>query len=223
MVLAGLTAVKFLPFAAVILSAMLAVWWRESSASEYTKELSGHLGRAVFQLEGGFKKLRLQTVGAIAFFTSSLAIVNVSHLIRAPLNRGLVPQTAVDFIEQKGLGHPVLNEFGTGGYLLYRFSSPDGNPTHKVPIDGRTNVNSPAIWRLYDDAFFGRETWQEYIRAVQPQTILWRQESPFVSLLVESDQWCRVFQSGVTRRDYSVFISRQEFERRKGEFVAPDC
>lgn len=223
MVLAGLTAVKFLPFAAVVLSAMLAVWWRESNASEYAKELSRDLGRAIFHLDGMFKKLSLQTVGALAFFTASLAIVNVVHLIRVPLNHGLVPQTAVDFIEQKGLGHPILNEFGTGGYLLYRFSLPDGTPKYKVPIDGRTNVNSPAIWRLYDDAFFGRETWQEYVRAVQPQTILWRQESPLVALLIESDQWCRVFQSGGTRADYSVFISRQEFEKRRGELVAPDC
>jgi hypothetical protein len=223
MVLAGLTAVKFLPFAAVALSALIAAWWREASANEYGKELSGDLGRAISHLEGVFKRLSFQTVGALGFFTASLAVVNISHLIQVPLNRKLVPEAAVDFIEQKGLGHPILNEFGSGGYLLYRFSSQDGTPRYKVPIDGRTNVNPPAIWRIYDDAFFGREAWQEYIRAVQPQTILWRQESPFVALLLQSDQWCRVFQSGPKGGDYSVFITRQEFEKRRSEFVAPDC
>jgi hypothetical protein len=223
MVLAGLAAVKFLPFAAIVLSMLLASWWRETSESEYTKEMSGNLGRALFAVEAFFYRVSAQTVGAITFFIGCLAVVTVSNLVRGPLSLGLVPEKAVDFVEEKRLLHPVLNEFGTGGYLLYRFSSSDGVPRYKVPIDGRTNVNSPSIWRMYDDAFFGRENWEEYIRAVEPKTIIWRQESPFVSLLIESSEWCRVFQSGSMRTDYSVFISRDEFNSRRNEFDSPDC
>jgi hypothetical protein len=223
MIMAGLAAVKFLPFAAIVLSMLLASWWRETTESDYAKEMSGNLGRALCGAETFFQRLSVQTLGAITFFIGCLAVVTVSNLLREPLNLGLVPKKAVDFIEEKGLLHPVLNEFGTGGYLLYRFSGSDGEPRYKVPIDGRTNVNAPSIWRMYDDAFFGRENWEDYIRAVDPKTIVWRHGSPFVSLLLESPEWCRVFQSGKTRTDYSVFVSRDHFESHRGEFESPDC
>lgn len=220
MILAGLTAVKFLPFASIALSALLAERWRSGRELETQW---GNITGGLRELQASFCRLGAQTVGALAFFLGCLAFVNISRVVSEPLDRRLVPKAAVDFIEAKGLSHPVLNEFGSGGYLLYRYSKPDGEPRFKVPIDGRTNVNDPRIWKLYDAAFFGRENWNDYVAAVKPETIMWSQESPLVSILLASESWCRVFTSGSATHEYSLFISREEFDRRPGEFVSSDC
>lgn len=223
MIFAGLTAVKFLPFAAISLGALMSMWWRETIASGAGQGSADNISRGLLMLHQAFYGLRFQTIGSLAFFMGCLAAVNISAQSRLAIDQGLVPKEALDFIQTHHLGAPILNEFSVGGYLMYRYSSPEGEPLVKVPIDGRTNVNSPEIWRLYDDAFAGRSNWNQYIERVKPATILWRQGSPFVSLLELSPEWCRVFVTGTDPDDYTVFISKQEFLRRQGEFTARDC
>jgi len=220
MILAGLTAVKFLPFACIALSALLADCWQSTSESQ--KKL-GNITIAIRDLCTLFCRLGGKTWGSLAFFLGCLAFGQVSRLVSEPLDKKLVPKEAVDFIEAKGLAHPILNEFGSGGYLLYRYSKPDGEPRFQVPIDGRTNVNDPRIWRLYSAAFFGAENWNDYVSAVRPRTIMWSQGSPLTSILLASNSWCRVFTSGSSKYDYSVFISRQDFDARSGDFISSDC
>jgi hypothetical protein len=152
-----------------------------------------------------------------------LAAMNISARGKALIDDGLVPKAAVDFIQKHRLNAPILNEFTAGGYLMYRFSTLEGEPLLKVPIDGRTNVNSPIIWKMFDEAFAGRANWNQYIEKVNPATILWRQGSPLTSLLELSPQWCRVFSASDNPSDYTVFISRDEFIRRIGELSARDC
>jgi hypothetical protein len=223
MIFAGLTAVKFLPFAAISLGALMSLWWRETRASGADQERADNISRGLVMLHQGFYRLRFQTVGSLAFFMGCLAAVNISAQSRLPIDQGLVPKEAVDFIQTHQLKAPILNEFSVGGYLMYRFSSPEGEPLVKVPIDGRTNVNAPDVWRMYDDAFSGRSNWKQYIEKVKPSTILWRQGSPFVALLELSPEWCRVFAAGTDPDDYTVFVSKEEFLRRSGEFTAIDC
>jgi hypothetical protein len=223
MVFAGLTAVKFLPFASISLGALVSLWWRETIAEGGATKSADNISRGLLMLHQAFDRLSVQTIGSIAFFLGCLAAVNISAQGQLPIDRGLVPQEAVDFIQTKQLRAPILNEFSVGGYLMYRYASPQGEPLLKVPIDGRTNVNSPEIWRLHDDAFAGRLNWRQYIEKVKPGTILWRQGSPFVSLLDLSADWCRVFVAGDDPDDYTVFISKDEFLRRQDEFKATDC
>lgn len=222
MTLAGLTAVKFLPFAAISLGSLLAVWWRQSGASG-SAGLRSNLSEGLWQAKQGFARLAPATVGALAFFVLCVATVNIVALFRHPLDPQSVPKSSVDFIEQHNLQHPVLNEFGAGGYLMYRFSRADGTPIHKVPIDGRTNVNSPEVWEMYQASLRGASNWEDYIEKVKPKTILWRKGSAFTSLLVLSPEWCRVFASGETEMAHVVFIPRDEFMRRAGELSSDDC
>lgn len=221
MLLAGLTAVKFLPFAVVSLSAVIAAWWRETR--EGARGETSHLVEGVEALKARFNQLHPQTVGALVFFCGCMAFVYGNRYVEVKAFGAILPKRAVDFIESKSLSHPVLNDFGSGGYLMYRFSGPDGEARHRVSIDGRTNVNPPEIWRIYENAFFGRAGWSEYIERLQPKTIVWKQDSPLIQLLVLSPEWCRVFQTGASSRDYSVFVSKEEFERRAGELSSTDC
>jgi hypothetical protein len=220
--IAGLTAVKFLPFAVISLSALTAVWWRET-ADRGGEESSNDLAKGLRLLKGKFQGLATETYGAIAFFVMCLAIVNIKGLVDAPLNLAMVPKSAVDFIEEQQLEHPLLNEFGAGGYLMYRFSNDDGTPRRQVSIDGRTNVNPPEVWDMYAASLQGRSTWRDYIHAVKPKTILWRQGGPMVSLLLETGQWCRVFATGSNDEDFVVFVRREDFLARANPLTSSNC
>jgi hypothetical protein len=222
MTIAGLTAIKFLPFAVISLSALMAVWWRDASSTEAEDDFD-NLGEGLRLLKARFERLANQTYGAIAFFILCLVIVNVKGVMSSPINLSIVPKKAVDFIEEHKLGHPILNEFGAGGYLMYRFSNDNGTPRYQVSLDGRTNVNPPELWDMYMASFQGRNTWRDYIEAVKPNTILWRQGSPMVSLLFESGEWCRVFASGTEDTDSVVFVRKEYFSSVKAQLTSTNC
>lgn len=222
MTLAGLTALKFLPFAAIALCAIFAVWWRQC-AQMAEGLVDDNVAEGLRQLRAKFLGLQNKTVGALAFFVLVLSIINIRPLLQRPVAVEIIPKTAVDFINQHNLPHPILNEFGTGGYLMYRYSTPQGDPIHKVSIDGRTNVNAPEVWDLYYKSLTGKAGWEGYIEKVQPNSIIWRQGSPLTSLLLLSPEWCRVFASGSEDENFVVFIKRDEFNSRRAELSSIDC
>jgi hypothetical protein len=221
LLLGGIT-VKFLPFAALSLSALTALWVYEELALGKHDERN-HLLRGLLQARNWTRSLQPQTLGACAFFISSLAFANSVKAINNPVAYSKTPRRAVDFFEEKSLSHPVLNEFESGGYMQYRWSSANGEPRALVAIDGRTNVNRPDIWSDYRNAFTGREEWRGYFDKVNPRTVIWRKGSPLTALLVEDPEWCRVFDAGSNPSGYGVFITRDEFMNRPGVFESSDC
>lgn len=222
MTLAGLTAVKFLPFSAIVLSALCAVWWRRCGHAP-ARSGNDHLAEGIRQLRERFGRLAPETCGALAIFAIGLTSMNSLPLFKRPVDQELIPKSSVDFINEHGLKHPILNEFGTGGYLMYRYSNERGEPAYKVAIDGRTNVNPPEIWDLYRASFLGKANWQDYIKRVQAETILWRQGTAMTSLLLLSPEWCRVFASGTEDESFVVFIKRSEFEAKRDQLSSIDC
>lgn len=221
MLLAGLTAVKFLPFAAIAWCELFSVWWRESGGVNPDRT-HDNFAEGLVVSKGRLMGLSAQTGLAIVFVMASISLVNVVSLIRNPISPS-VPKTSLDFFERHNLPHPLLNEFGAGGYVMYRFTDDSGNPRHKVAIDGRTNVNPPEIWNMYRASLSGRRTWGDFIDKVGAQTILWRQGSPLVSLLLLSPDWCQVFSAGSGDEDLTLFIRREVFQSRVGEFTSSDC
>jgi len=222
-VLAGALAVKFTPFTSIALGALTAVWLRDVSSSELTVGERNRLLQGLMLLRGNIFSLQAQTLGACAFFFGCIAWVNCVRATKSPVDYAITPRKAVDFMEAHDLSHPVLSEFSAGGYLEYRWSSAEGGPHQLVPIDGRTNVNRKDVWEAYVKAFTGRDGWRDYFVKVNPRTVIWRQGAPLVPILLEAPEWCRIFVSGKQDTSYAVFITREEFDRRKGEFSASDC
>jgi len=222
-VIGGALAVKFVPFASIAVGAVTAVWLGEIPVERDEMTVRNRLLEAFFLIRAKFAALHPQTVGACAFFIGCIAWVNIAKAIKTPIDYSAIPARAVDFIEKYNLEHPVLNEFTSGGYLEFRWSSSEGEPTHLVPLDGRTNVNRRDVWDSYTKAFRGSEQWREYFSKVNPRTVIWRQGSPLVPLLLEAPDWCRVFESNKRPGSYAVFITRDEFDRRKGDFASSDC
>ncbi|NMC63342.1 MAG: hypothetical protein GYA55_09265 [SAR324 cluster bacterium] len=143
-------------------------------------------------------------------------------MLKNPIDQRQVPVAAVNFIKTHQLPHPILNAFSEGAYLMYAFSKADGSTEHLVPIDGRTNLISKELWSNYSKALLGEENWQEYIKMVNPQTILWPQKSPFNALLLIDSKWCRVFRSGDSEKGFSVFV-RREYLATNSELARKGC
>lgn len=205
LVCGGAAIVKFLPFAVIALAALLAAAWPSLRGRESGKT-SG--------IVEGIERLRtacawLPALGSAALLFAVVVVV-VSRSAQEPLNKNLIPVAAVDYIQSRNLDAPLLNDFGRGGYVMYRMSDARGElaPEWKVPLDGRTNVNSPQIWKAYRRAMEGTDGWRELLTLVNPRTILWRRESPFVELLKMTGEWDEVFSSGSAARGFVVLSRR---------------
>ncbi len=197
--LAGVTVVKFLPFASIIICALIALYFREGAF-----EVQG-LGEGVRRLKHQFERIPEQ---GLAFLFLCLLAVSISRVWARPLSQEIVPQAAVDFMFSQNLPKPWLNDFEHGGYMIYRLSDRKGAVSDLVPIDGRTNVTPQEVFDKADAALRGKANWQEYLDMVKPNTILWPSESPLCSILEVSGMWCRVFHSGDNKRGHSVFVRR---------------
>ena len=203
---------KFLPYATILCTAMICLLWRIDKGLKYQ-----NFNEAINKL----RNLLSFLVGkGLAFFLLCLCIVGVNSLIKKDRDRNFVynlPNEAIKFIKENNLKSPILNSFDTGEALIYSFSNEKGEPELKVPIDGRTNVISPKVYKLFLKSFNGEDGWQDYINFVKPKTILWENHSPFVKLLLmDKENWCRVYTDDYSAiaRDwkklgFSVFIRRE--------------
>lgn len=200
-VLMALAVVKFIPIAVIITAAAIASSWRNSTER---KLKLGRLGEGF----GRFGKLysdKLEGHGLVMFIFAC-AILQVVRLANNPISLSQVPKEAVDYIISNDLPGPVLNLFGDGGYLMYRFASEAGVPKALVAVDGRTNVNPPEIMRKHGKAVRGQLGWADYLDAVKPNTILWRTEGPLVAILRERPEWKLVHQDGSDEKGHVVFV-----------------
>lgn len=216
-VLASLAVVKFLPLAVILLAALIAKLWQQESAN---RNLLGNLAEAIERAKKTVDRLPRE---GLSFVFICLLILNVYKVWQDPLSEQITPVAAVNFIKEENLPAPVLNDFGKGGYLIYRHSNQYGEPSQLVPIDGRTNVTPHEVWNKFKAAFDGLHNWHEYIDLVKPQTILWRVESPLSSILLATGDWCSVFRSGDSEQGYHVFVNREFYLDNQERFQAATC
>lgn len=219
--LGALTVVKFLPFAVIVSTALIARLWREKTLHTEASALI----EGISQLAALVRKVPAE--GA-SFVLICVSIVQAYQLWHEPLAYEVTPVEAVDFIEKHKLPHPILNTFGNGGYLMYRQADADGNPQVRVNIDGRTNLIDQAMWRKYISAWDGKRSWSEYLDLVKPETVLWRADSALPALLLATGDWCVVFESGSKRQrergTTTVVLTKRGFvEEHPDAQVNADC
>lgn len=199
-VMVSLAVVKFLPLACIVLAGLLARLWNEQLSLQSDGD----------RLVEGFCRLKQSLTkvsgNGLSFCLLAVAVVVFKPAWEAPVNKSVVPVDALDFIIENNLPHPILNDFGRGGYLMYRFSTAEGHLQYPVAIDGRTNVTPPVVMEKFEAAFSGRNNWREFVDLVKPATIIWRIDSPLSTILAETGQWQVVYRSGSERQGYQVFV-----------------
>jgi hypothetical protein len=216
--LGGLAVVKFLPFALVLVGySICAAWCHTKRAAPVG------LMRNLVEGFGRLSRLTSLLSGAgLNFLLLSVIVVKCHRIIsESPVAQTSVPEAAVDFMIKNNLPRPFMNTFGEGGYMMYRLSNQDGKlmAEDRVNIDGRTNINDPEIMVANQRALDGRLGWEGYLKRVDPETILWRNRSPLVAILLASGEWCRVYANGSSEFGHSVFLRRA----RAGSEGLPPC
>ena len=206
---ASLGVIKFLPMAVIALCFALADYWAEAGSH---KKALGAFAEGMVKFNEFAMSIPKQ---GLTFVFMAIAIVNVVDVIKEPLDYSRVPKGAVDFIEEKELKHPILNDFGRGGYLMYRLSDNRGQPKELVSIDGRTNVVPEDVMKKFMNAFSGKASWREYFDLVKPETVLWRNDSPLLAILENGDEWCRVYKDGTDEMGFSVLSKISSVNKTK--------
>jgi hypothetical protein len=209
--LGGLAVVKFLPFAMIMFAALVAlIWKRDGEESGRLGNLGEAMSRLLALCSGPLARPAVGGLLAAALLLS--AWTNVASAFRVGVNHEVVAVDEMDFIEWHQLPLPLLNAFGDGGYVMYRYSDARGEPLHLVPVDGRTNVTPPDILRAHGQAFSGWLNWREYVEAVKPETILWRTASPLTAILANSGEWCIVKRYPDVQSGHTVLVKRAFWE-----------
>jgi len=207
-VFGGLAIIKFLPYGMIALGMLVS-----KSIGEVGLSRLGNVGEALQKLEN-FSSKSIEGNGSY-FLLTALLIVRVGTILQKPVDYDLTPKAAVEFVKEKQLSEPILNGFGEGGFLIYSFSNEKGEPIFKFPIDGRTNVPPQEVLDAFFEAYQGGRKWQTYIDLVKPETIIFRNESPFVPIILASGIWCEVFQKGKGMGGYGVYLRREQANQRK--------
>ena len=109
------------------------------------------------------------------------------------------PVAAVDFIAKERLPQPIYNEYGWGGYLIWRLY-----PDYRVSMDGRADVYGDDLIEEFLAVHDGEPQWRDYLNKHDVRTVLVKPEVPLASLLRDDAAWQKVFED----QESVVFIRR---------------
>ncbi len=128
----------------------------------------------------------LLVIAPVGFALSRVA-VNGSKQGR--VNYDSFPAAAVDFMMARDLPQPLYNEYGWGGYLIWR-----AYPQYKVYIDGRADVYGDRFLEEYLMIHGGQKNWRELFERNGIRTALVNPNSPIASLLRQEPGWQKLFE-----------------------------
>lgn len=187
--LAALRSARNVPFFALVAMPILA----EHSWAWISNQRWGEWLTRPERLEAGGKST-LKIVLNITFLVLApvgLAVTRVAHtgLNQATVSIKQFPAEAVDFMLSRKLPQPVYNEYGWGGYLIWR-----AFPDYRVYIDGRADVYGDAFLEEFLMTHSGEMSWQEPLNRNGVNTVLVQPNTPIASLLRQASGWQKVFE-----------------------------
>jgi hypothetical protein len=90
-----------------------------------------------------------------------------------------LPVKAADYIIENHITGNMLNEYGYGGYLIYRLS-----PSRKIFIDGRADMYGDAFVRQYLEIYNGGSRWKEELEKFSIDYVVCEKSAPIRQLLL---------------------------------------
>jgi hypothetical protein len=102
---------------------------------------------------------------------------------------------AASFIVARGLGGNLFNEYGDGGYLIYRLA-----PRAKVAVDGRADMYGDQFIKDYLRIYLGAADWQVKFDRLAVDLAVLPLDAPIRQLLLENGRFREVYRD----KHYSV-------------------
>jgi hypothetical protein len=212
-VFAGLAMMKFLPMALVMLAAIVARSLRPALVVDGRPATAWD---GIVQTLAGLEALWKRLPGA-ALAPALLVVAGwfFVPLWREPVLKSMFATELVDRILLEELPQPVLNDFSRGGYLMYRYADAAGTPRHLVPIDGRSNAIPGERLNQYMDMADGAGNWREFFDAVDPRTVVFQADSPLVTILEATGNWCVIGRVTGGPVETALLLRKDEFRQRR--------
>ena len=107
--------------------------------------------------------------------------------------------------------------------MMRHFTDEKGYAKEKVVIDGRTNVTPHEIGEYLGEARSGKRGYKKIFDLFQPNSVLYFGESPLITLLLMSGDWCLVYQDKKSKLKHTVMIKRAEYDSRPDDFPDAEC
>lgn len=101
------------------------------------------------------------------------------------------PLAAVEFIRETRPPQPVYNEYGWGGYMIWKLY-----PDYRVYIDGRADVYGDAYMEEFLKTHDAAANWRAPLEHEGVRTVVLNPEAPLASLLRQEGGWRKVFEDG---------------------------
>jgi hypothetical protein len=99
------------------------------------------------------------------------------------------PAAAVEFVRVQKPPQPIFNEYGWGGYLIWKLY-----PDYRVYIDGRADVYGDAFIEEFLLTRGGATGWLGALDKYGVRTVLVKPETGLASLLRQEREWQKVFE-----------------------------
>jgi hypothetical protein len=120
-----------------------------------------------------------------------LAVMRVHHSVA---NQSMVeaqqfPAAAVEFMRAHRPLQPIYNDYGWGGYLIWKLS-----PDYRVYVDGRADVYGDAFIEEFLATHAGETKWQESLNKHGVRTVLIKPDVALASLLRQEQGWQKIFE-----------------------------
>jgi hypothetical protein len=181
-----LAVLTLVPFSALALSRgpLAAV----DAALRRTAAVRWYLARRVAgaDLGKGESAINWLIAGAVAFY-------QFSHLFDVQANTGrggrtLLVKGAADYVAAHRIGGRLFNQYGDGGYLIYRLA-----PHAKVVVDGRADMYGDAFLKDYLHVYQGGADWQAKFERLAVDLAVLPLDAPIRQLLLAHGRFREVY------------------------------
>jgi hypothetical protein len=136
----------------------------------------------------------------------------------------LLVEGAAGFIAAQGLRGNVFNEYGDGGYLIYRLA-----PHARVAVDGRADVYGDQFLKEYLRVYQGAADWQAKFERLAVDLAVLPLDAPIRQLLLENGRFRELYRDKhysvlqrATAREPARQAGRQGQQSEGGRHGIPD-
>jgi hypothetical protein len=172
--------------------------------------LTGALAEAATAYRARLDHWRRVAPGAAGLVIAALAVILAVGLVRVrpgPLDvragggvAGIFPEGAVQFLERARPAGPLFNDYGWGGYLIWRLY-----PAYRVSIDGRIAVYGSRRFADYLEVAEVRPHWRGTLTRLGPRLVLIKARSPLAVVLKAAPDWQVLYEDPV-----AVLLGKRE-------------
>jgi hypothetical protein len=185
----GLRSARNIPFFVLVAMPLLV----EHSWSWVTAQRWGQWLTRPEKLEVGSQAMLKTALNVVLLVSLPLGMVAL-RLQRSVANQStaeakVFPVAAVDFMRAQNPPQPIFNDYGWGGYLIWKLY-----PDYRVYIDGRADVYGDAFMEEFLSAQSGQKGWRGPLDKYGIRTVLIKPDLALASLLRQDEAWQNVFE-----------------------------